>query len=153
MMKSATILALLVLFTGTSHARMLKDNQDSVAREKCYDECFATDGWHPICSFNPNYPAPTSHGGGTSVWPNFCMAQCMAQYWKYPEWDRLEKIADLELPEICKTDMWKIYYLDDRHEYDYNQTIIDECNPKCALPMIAPTPLPAPAPAPASDFS
>jgi hypothetical protein len=115
-------------------------------REVCYNECFETDDWNPICGYNPAYPTPVSHADGSSVWPNFCMMKCMEDYyWNYPEWSHLEKIADLDLPEICKTDMWKIYYLDDRHDYNYNQTIIDKCNPVCAIPSFT-TPAPAPAP-------
>ena len=122
-----------MMLVAVSAARTLH-NPDPVARAKCYHDCAEADGWAPICAFNPHYCKETTHGGGSSVWPNECMAQCMVEYHKYVEWDRLDKIKDLTLPEICHTDMWKIYYLDDHHDYDYNQTIIDECNPECALP-------------------
>ena len=132
-MKSVTILALLALFAG-ANARMLQNNPNSTAREKCYKRCDATVGWKPICAYNPSYPMQTTHGGGPSVWPSFCMSQCMSKYWKYSEWKNLVKLADLKLPKICKTDMWKIYYLNDQHDYNYNQAIVELCNPMCAIP-------------------
>ena len=130
-MKSFVVFAMMLV--AVSAARTLSDRPDPDLRAKCYHECDKADGWRPICAFNPHYCKETAHGGGSSVWPNYCMAQCMVEYHKYVEWDRLDKIKDLTLPEICHTDMWKIYYLDG-HDYDYNQTIIDECNPECALP-------------------
>jgi hypothetical protein len=131
-MKSFAVIVCAML-VAVSAARTL-NNPDPVARAKCYHECAKTDGWRPICAFNPYHCEKTDVGGGSSVWPSYCMAQCMVKYWRYVEYDRLDKIKDLTLPEICHTDMWKIYYLDGHHDYDYNQTIIDECNPECALP-------------------
>jgi hypothetical protein len=131
-MKSFVVFAMMLV--AVSAARTLTNHPDQDLRAKCYHECAKADGWAPICAFNPYYCEETTHGGGSSVWPNYCMAQCMVKYHKYVEWDRLDKIKDLTLPEICHKDMWKIYYLDGHHDYDYNQTIIDECNPECALP-------------------
>jgi hypothetical protein len=59
------------------------------------------------------------------------MADCMNQY---AEWNQYVKIQDLKLPNICEHDMWKIYFLDDRHDYNTPQNILDECNPTCEFP-------------------
>lgn len=99
-------------------------------RLSCYRQCLDSDGWDPVCVFNPFYTKPTSHGGGSSVWPNMCMANCMVRYHIYSEWNKLIKIKDMTLPKTCKTDMWKIYWLDDRHDYNTPQNIIGECT-KC----------------------
>lgn len=52
-------------------ARSANLNDDRIAaRIACYKECLDTDGWDPVCMWNPAYPKPTTHGGGEFVYPN-----------------------------------------------------------------------------------
>lgn len=102
------LLALALCSAPASVAANVNDDRVA-ARTACYKACLARDGWDPVCVWNPDFPEQTSHGGGESVWPNECTAQCMAQYAKYVEWGKLEVKHRVKLPKKCYKKVWEVY--------------------------------------------
>ncbi|KAL4422643.1 hypothetical protein ABPG75_008840 [Micractinium tetrahymenae] len=96
------------------------------ALEYCYKACVSLYGFNPVCMWNPAYPKPTTHGGGSSVWPNKCTGECMSQYAKYAECFNLVVKKKVTKPQTCKDRLYDIWYFTSSPP-SAPQSLIDKC--------------------------